>query len=78
MNPTTGPLAIILVTFKAERAFRLALKRAAKQRTKNTGEVWTASRILREDVLARSVDVRLIYRDLTNGRGRYKNNGGSR
>ena len=75
MASKLGPLAMVQLTIRAERAFRLALRRAARARTKRTGEKWTASRILREDVLARSADVRLIYCDLTNGRGRYKNNG---
>lgn len=75
MKSTTGPLAMVQLTIRAERAFRLALKRAAKARTKHTGEVWTASRILREDVLSRSADVRIIYHDLTNGRGRHKRHG---
>ena len=76
MTRKSGPLAMVTIPIRAERAFRLALKRAAKARTRRTGERWTASRILREDVLSRSADVRLIYRDLTNGRGRYKNDGG--
>lgn len=64
-------LEMIAITFKAERAFRMALKRAARKRQIETGAPWSASRIIREDVLGRSADVKLIYKELTRGNGRH-------
>ena len=65
-------LESVFITIRAERAFRQALIAAAGARQRRTGDKsWSASRIIHEDVLAKSADVLLVYKTITRGRGKY-------